>query len=119
MQPISASPASSSKSATSNGITDRRSLEVIRGHYERYNGGGYPDNLNGTAISIEARIAAVADVFDALTAKRVYKNPMPSREAMSVMTGAMSAVGSSGAHRGIPIRSVAFACHRVAHKIPS
>ena len=76
--------------AASNGITDRRSLEVIRGHHERYNGGGYPDNLNGTAISIEARIAAVADVFDALTAKRVYKNPMPSREAMSVMTGAMS-----------------------------
>lgn len=76
--------------AASNGITDRRSLDVIRKHHERYNGGGYPDNLNGTAISIEARIAAVADVFDALTAKRVYKNPMPSREAMSVMTGAMS-----------------------------
>lgn len=76
--------------ALSNGITDRRSLEVIRGHHERYNGGGYPDNHDRTTISIEARIAAVADVFDALTARRVYKNPMPSREAMSVMTGAMS-----------------------------
>lgn len=76
--------------ALSNGITDRRSLEVIRGHHERYNGGGYPDNHDRRTISIEARIAAVADVFDALTARRVYKNPMPSREAMSVMTGAMS-----------------------------
>ena len=76
--------------AVSNGITDSRSLEVIRGHHERYNGGGYPDNLDKATISIEARIAAVADVFDALTARRVYKNPMPSREAMSVMTGAMS-----------------------------
>jgi len=76
--------------AVSNGITDRRSLEVIRGHHERYSGGGYPDNLDKATISIEARIAAVADVFDALTARRVYKNPMPSREAMSVMTGAMS-----------------------------
>ena len=76
--------------AISNGITDRRSLEVIRGHHERYNGGGYPDNRDKSTISIEARISAVADVFDALTARRVYKNPMPSREAMSVMTGAMS-----------------------------
>lgn len=76
--------------AVSNGITDSRSLEVIRGHHERYNGGGYPDNLDKATISIEAQIAAVADVFDALTARRVYKNPMPSREAMSVMTGAMS-----------------------------
>ena len=76
--------------AVANGITDRRSLEVIRGHHERYNSGGYPDNLDKSSISIEARIAAVADVFDALTARRVYKNPMPSREALSVMTGAMS-----------------------------
>lgn len=76
--------------AISNGITDRRSLDVIRGHHERYNGGGYPDNRDKSTISIEARISAVADVFDALTARRVYKNPMPSREAMSVMTGAMS-----------------------------
>ena len=77
--------------AVRNGISDRRALEVIRGHHERFNGGGYPDNQDKNTISIEARIAAVADVFDALTAKRVYKDPMPSREALSVMTGAMSA----------------------------
>ncbi len=77
--------------AVRNGISDRRALEVIRGHHERFNGGGYPDNQDKNTISVEARIAAVADVFDALTAKRVYKDPMPSREALSVMTGAMSA----------------------------
>ena len=76
--------------ATESGIMDSRTLEVIRGHHERYNGGGYPDNQDKSTISMEARIAAVADVFDALTAKRVYKDPMPGRDALAIMTGVMS-----------------------------
>lgn len=48
-------------------------------------GDGYPDGLRGNRISLQARIAAVADVFDALTAKRVYKDPIRSREAVSMI----------------------------------
>jgi len=42
-------------------------------HHERYDGKGYPNNLSGEAISLEGRIVAVADVYDALTSKRSYK----------------------------------------------
>ncbi|MDR2137620.1 MAG: HD-GYP domain-containing protein [Synergistaceae bacterium] len=73
------------ETAIENGVSDRRVLSVIRGHHERYSGNGYPDGLVKEQISLEARIAAVADVFDALTAKRVYKEPMASRAAVSLM----------------------------------
>ncbi|MDR1379423.1 MAG: HD-GYP domain-containing protein [Synergistaceae bacterium] len=77
------------KTAIQNGVSDRRILAVIRGHHERYGGDGYPDALLKKRIDIEARIAAVADVFDALTAKRIYKEPMESRSAVSLMIGSM------------------------------
>lgn len=67
------------------GVTDTRVLSVIRNHHERWNGGGYPDGFQKDAIPLFARIAAVADVFDALTAKRVYKDPFSSREAVSMI----------------------------------
>ena len=71
--------------AKTNGISDISTLSVVRGHHERYGGDGYPDALTKDQIRIEARIAAVADVFDALTARRVYKDPMDSRAAVSIM----------------------------------
>jgi HD-GYP domain-containing protein (c-di-GMP phosphodiesterase class II) len=77
--------------AAANGITDEGVLSVIVGHHERYNGHGYPKGLTKDEIRMEARIAAVADVFDALTAKRVYKEPMESRVAVSMMVENMSA----------------------------
>jgi putative two-component system response regulator len=46
---------------------------IARWHHERYDGAGYPDGLRGEQIPIEARIVAVADVFDALTHSRPYK----------------------------------------------
>ncbi len=46
-------------------------------HHERYDGNGYPRGLKGEEIPLEARIIAVADVFDALTSKRPYKEPFP------------------------------------------
>ena len=76
--------------ARSNGVNEIFTLSVIRGHHERYNGDGYPDCLKMEDIRLEARIAAVADVFDALTAKRVYKEPMQSRDAVSIMLENMS-----------------------------
>ncbi len=48
-----------------------------RWHHERYGGGGYPDNLQGEDIPIEARIIAVADSYDAMTSHRSYRAPLP------------------------------------------
>lgn len=50
---------------------------LARWHHENWDGSGYPDGLKGTDIPIEARIMAIADVFDALGAKRSYKEPWP------------------------------------------
>ena len=55
---------------------------IARSHHERWSGGGYPDGLSGEAIPVEARIVAVADVFDALTHERPYKAAWPIGEAL-------------------------------------
>lgn len=54
-------------------------------HHERYDGDGYPRRLEGEEIPIEGRIAAVADVFDALTMNRVYRSAFPVGEAIALM----------------------------------
>ncbi len=51
----------------------RMSAEIARGHHEHWDGSGYPDGASGTAIPLSARIVAVADVYDALISKRIYK----------------------------------------------
>jgi HD-GYP domain-containing protein (c-di-GMP phosphodiesterase class II) len=53
---------------------------VVRSHHERWNGGGYPDGMTGLEIHQFARIAAVADVFDALTSDRAYRPALPTPE---------------------------------------
>ena len=50
------------------------SLNIVRSHHERYDGRGIPDGLQGQAIPLEARIAAVADAFDAMTSGRPYRS---------------------------------------------
>jgi len=59
------------------------SLCVVASHHERWDGNGYPNKLAGTAIPMEARIFAVADVFDALCSKRPYKEAFEFSEVVS------------------------------------
>ena len=52
-------------------------IEVSRSHHERYDGCGYPDGLKGTDIPVHARIVAVADSYDAMNSRRIYRNALP------------------------------------------
>lgn len=54
-------------------------------HHEKWNGRGYPNGLSGENIPIEGRIVAVADVFDALTSKRCYKDPMTQEQCFNIL----------------------------------
>jgi HD-GYP domain-containing protein (c-di-GMP phosphodiesterase class II) len=58
---------------------------IIRAHHERLDGSGYPDGLRGDAIPLEARVIAVADVWDALTCDRPYRPALPYAEAAAIM----------------------------------
>jgi HD-GYP domain-containing protein (c-di-GMP phosphodiesterase class II) len=71
------------------GLDNVRYLDMLRNiaehHHEAINGSGYPDGLAGDAIPIEARIIAVADVFDALTSHRPYKERWSNDEAIAML----------------------------------
>jgi HD-GYP domain-containing protein (c-di-GMP phosphodiesterase class II) len=54
-------------------------------HHERWDGKGYPEGLHGEVIPLSARIMAVADVFDALASRRVYKPPFPPEKALEII----------------------------------
>ncbi|MBO0767342.1 MAG: HD domain-containing protein [Solirubrobacterales bacterium] len=60
---------------------------VVRSHHERWDGAGYPDRLSGEQIPLAARVFAVADVLDALTTIRPYRDPMPLAEARALICG--------------------------------
>ena len=62
---------------------------LARHHHEKWNGAGYPDHLKGEDIPMEARIMAVADVYDALVSKRCYKEAMSFEQAHQVMMESM------------------------------
>jgi HD-GYP domain-containing protein (c-di-GMP phosphodiesterase class II) len=66
--------------------------EVGGAHHERLDGGGYPRGLTGVEISLATRIVATADVFDALTAARPYRAPLPAAEALAIIRN------TAGAH---------------------
>jgi putative two-component system response regulator len=59
--------------------------EIAHYHHERWDGRGYPEGLAGDAIPIPARLMALADVFDALITRRIYKPPMPPDQARDII----------------------------------
>jgi putative two-component system response regulator len=59
--------------------------EIAFSHQEKWDGSGYPQGLAGDAIPLSARLMAIADVYDALITRRVYKEGMPHEEAVSII----------------------------------
>jgi putative two-component system response regulator len=59
--------------------------EIAYSHHERWDGSGYPEGLSGENIPISARLMALADVYDALVCRRVYKEPMPHSVAVDII----------------------------------
>lgn len=60
-------------------------LQMAKSHHERWDGTGYPEGIAGEKIPLVARILAVVDVYDALTSKRQYKEPMAHEEAVKMI----------------------------------
>jgi HD-GYP domain-containing protein (c-di-GMP phosphodiesterase class II) len=116
----------------------RNALAVIRHHHERWDGTGYPDKLTGKAIPTPARVAALADVWDALTSDRAYRPAWELDRALSHIAAASGALFDPScveafldlvAERGLwPERSAAEldalsaaaeACHPREHRRPA
>jgi putative nucleotidyltransferase with HDIG domain len=66
------------------------SRDFVKQHHERWDGQGYPDNLEGTDIALEARLIAVVDAYDAMTTDRPYRRAMPHVMAMAEIVAAAS-----------------------------
>lgn len=62
-------------------------IEIAQHHHEKWGGSGYPAGLSGEAIPLPARLMAVADVFDAMISRRVYKPSFPPEEAAAAIEG--------------------------------
>ena len=90
---------------------------AVRSTHERWDGGGYPDGLAGTAIPIEARVVAAVDAWSAMTSDRVY------RAALDPATAALELRRVAGAHlgpgrgRGAARRARRAERRRVAHRV--
>ncbi|MEZ7861916.1 MAG: two-component system response regulator [Aeromonadaceae bacterium] len=63
----------------------RVAKEIAYGHHEKWDGSGYPQGLVGEAIPLSARLMALADVYDALISRRVYKEGMPHQQAAGII----------------------------------
>jgi putative two-component system response regulator len=63
----------------------RMAYELVYSHHERWDGRGYPQGLTGEGIPLAARLMAVADVYDALVSKRVYKEAFSHEEAVRII----------------------------------
>ena len=66
--------------------------DIVYTHHEKWDGSGYPQGLSGQAIPIAGRLMALVDVYDAVTTRRAYREPMSHDEAVSFI------VAGSGTH---------------------
>lgn len=75
------------------GLYDKKLLEVAKNvalyHHEKYDGSGYPEGLKGEEIPLEARLMAIADVYDALVSERCYKEAISHEEAYKIIRASM------------------------------
>ncbi len=60
-------------------------IPIVRSHHERLDGKGYPDGLQGDEISVLVRISSIADIFDAMTSTRAYRDGMPLEKVLAIM----------------------------------
>ncbi len=63
----------------------RHAIDIVYCHHEKWNGEGYPQGLSGEDIPLSARIMAIADVYDALITRRMYKPPFPHDSAVKII----------------------------------
>lgn len=63
----------------------RYAADIARHHHERWDGGGYPDGLKGEEISLWVQVVSLADVYDALSCKRVYKDAFPREQVLEMI----------------------------------
>ncbi len=63
----------------------RYAMDIAYSHHERWDGSGYPEGLAGDAIPVAARVMALADTYDALISRRVYKGSVPHDQAMAII----------------------------------
>ena len=63
----------------------RHCEDICHSHHERWDGKGYPDGFKGEKIPLAARLAALADVYDALVCARVYKDAIPFSESVNII----------------------------------
>lgn len=82
----------------------RFAREIVISHHEKFDGTGYPFGISGQDIPLSGRITAVADVYDALTTKRVYKDAFPHEKAYAII------VEGSGKHFDPDIVAAFLAC---------
>lgn len=87
--------------------------EISLGHHEKWDGSGYPSGLAGEAIPASARLMALADVFDALISRRVYKSPMSHEQATAII------VAGRGSHFDPDVVDAYLACHERFAEIAS
>jgi putative two-component system response regulator len=83
---------------------DQMAERIALSHHEKWNGKGYPNGLKGEEIPICGRLVAIADVFDALVSRRVYKRPMPEPDALLILRE------EAGAHFDPTVVDCFFGC---------
>lgn len=90
----------------------KTAYQICRWHHERYDGRGYPDGLKGEEIPVSAQVVALADVYDALVSRRVYKKYYSHEEAMKMILG-----GECGAFNPVLLQCLTEAQDKIKESI--